>query len=126
MIGRDIKDERGGYSRVAIIAKTIENYNTMVKKVYFEGMAQIAIGKDPSNNVIYMNALVSSHHAKIIFRDNDYYILDSSSVNGIYVNGIICRKSILKSGDTIVIGGFKIVFHSAYLALFHSGKRASC
>jgi S-DNA-T family DNA segregation ATPase FtsK/SpoIIIE len=122
LIGRDSNNEHGTSMKVAVVAKTIDNYNTLIKRVFYRGMSKITIGKDISNNIIFNDILVSTSHAKIYFKNSDYYIADLGSVNGIYVNGNLVKQSILKASDTIVVGGNKIVFHKDKLDIYHSGK----
>ena len=54
---------------------------------------------------------VSRHHAKITFRDEAYYIEDTKSRNGTWVNQArITAPTQLHSGDCISIGGIELVF----------------
>jgi len=49
-------------------------------------------------------------HARITFRDEEYYIEDLESTNGTFVNGIQVQKCLLRNNDQIQIGDAKILF----------------
>ena len=53
---------------------------------------------------------ISRRHARIVFRDEEYFIEDLESTNGTYVNNIKVIKCVLRSHDYIEIGVAKIVF----------------
>jgi len=49
-------------------------------------------------------------HARITFRDEEYYIEDLESTNGTLVNGVQVQKCVLRTNDQIQIGDAKILF----------------
>jgi len=49
-------------------------------------------------------------HARITYRDEEYYIEDLESTNGTFVNGVQVQKCVLRSNDQIQIGDAKILF----------------
>lgn len=49
-------------------------------------------------------------HARITFRDEEYYIEDLESTNGTFVNGVQIQKCVLRTNDQIQIGDAKILF----------------
>ena len=53
---------------------------------------------------------VSRNHAKIFFRNEEYYIEDLGSTNGTYVNGITVAKCVLRNNDQIEIGEIRMIF----------------
>ena len=53
---------------------------------------------------------VSRQHAKIFFRNEEYYIEDLGSTNGSYVNGITVAKCVLRNNDQIEIGDVRMIF----------------
>ncbi len=48
---------------------------------------EIIIGRHIDNNIVLVDEMVSSHHVKIIFANNNYLIMDLDSLNGLTVNG---------------------------------------
>jgi len=70
------------------------------------------IGRDASSDILIGDRLVSRNHA-IIRRLNgdDYYLVDSGSANGSFVNGKrITTPTLLRSNDLITIGPALITF----------------
>ncbi len=62
------------------------------------------IGRVPGNDIVIGIPLVSRLHAKITYDKNQYYIEDSNSSNGTYVNSIrINKKQALHDGARIQI-----------------------
>jgi pSer/pThr/pTyr-binding forkhead associated (FHA) protein len=71
-----------------------------------------SIGRDDDNVITIQDPGVSGHHAKIINILNLSYIQDMGSANGTYVNGKRIDKHTLYDGDSIQVGGHKLVFVS--------------
>ncbi|MCD4657652.1 MAG: FHA domain-containing protein [Planctomycetes bacterium] len=62
------------------------------------------IGRVPGNDIVIGIPLVSRQHAKITYDKNQYYIEDTNSSNGTYVNSIrIDKKQSLHDGARIQI-----------------------
>lgn len=70
------------------------------------------IGRDAGNDIVIADRLVSRNHA-IVRRlsKNDYYVIDSGSANGSYLNGKrITTPSPLRNQDHITIGSAEFTF----------------
>ena len=74
------------------------------------GEGEVIIGRGPSCRIRLPSKNVSRTHARIFFRNDEYYIEDLGSTNGTYVNGIRVVKCALRKNDLIYIGGVKILF----------------
>ncbi len=68
------------------------------------------LGRIASNDIKLSDDMVSGHHAKIIRFQNNYFIEDITSTNGTFVNGKRIRKCVLKDGDKISFGPYRLVF----------------
>ncbi len=66
----------------------------------------LTIGRDKNSDVRINDRLVSRNHAMIRrLGEDDYYLIDSGSVNGSCINNIrISTPTLLKNGDQITIG----------------------
>jgi len=62
------------------------------------------IGRKPDNDIVIDNQAVSGHHAKISREENDFFIEDTNSLNGTYVNGQKVFKSEIYNGDVVLVG----------------------
>ena len=77
------------------------------------------IGKSASNEITVIDPKVSSKHCVILYRPHDkaFYIKDSMSSNGTFLNGESLRPdqaSEIKDGDKIQIGDTEFLFRTAY------------
>jgi pSer/pThr/pTyr-binding forkhead associated (FHA) protein len=68
--------------------------------------AETKIGRDPSqSDIIISELIVSKLHCTIYSRNNDFFIKDDNSTNGVFVNHekVIDEKKI-ENGDIIMLG----------------------
>lgn len=72
-----------------------------------------ALGRRPYNDVVIENLAVSGEHAALHLQDTDVSIEDLNSTNGTFVNGKVVKKQLLRFGDTIEIGKYKVFFEPA-------------
>ena len=68
------------------------------------------IGREPGNDIIVENLLVSGHHARIDSAGREYVLTDLQSKNGTFVNGERVTSTKLKNGDQILIGKHTLIF----------------
>ena len=65
----------------------------------------ITLGRKPENTIVLTEPFVSGNHAKIYAKNNNLYVEDLNSTNGIYVNDEKVEGKIkLTTGDEIKIG----------------------
>ncbi len=74
------------------------------------------IGRDPSqSDIIISELIVSKLHCTIYNIENDFYIKDNDSTNGVYINNEkIESEQRIENGDVILLGKkgtVKIIFH---------------
>ncbi|HKF39004.1 MAG TPA: FHA domain-containing protein, partial [Ktedonobacteraceae bacterium] len=76
------------------------------------GAPVITIGREADNMVVLNHPLVSRYHARLVQVRDSYRIVDNESTNGIYVNDDTHRikEALLKPGDEIRIGPFKLIY----------------
>ena len=74
------------------------------------GEEEIIIGRIPECEICLSIENVSRRHARVIFRNEEYFVEDLGSTNGTYVNGIKIVKCVLRNSDQINIGGVKVLF----------------
>ena len=93
--------------------------------VCFNGVGTISIGNDMNSDISLSSNLISVFEASIVFKDNNWYILDSNAEDNfrIFVNHqrVINRK--LKTGDIIFIGGLKIIWMGNFMKINNPGNR---
>jgi len=72
---------------------------------------ETVIGRTSACDIQLPSNKVSRKHAVVDFRNEEYYISDLDSTNGVYVNGIRIVKCVLRNLDQIEIGGIKLFFN---------------
>ncbi|HEX9505731.1 MAG TPA: ATP-binding cassette domain-containing protein, partial [Acidimicrobiia bacterium] len=73
--------------------------------IYRTDRAVVRIGRDPDNEIVLDDLLVSRHHADLRGNETDgFEIVDASSHNGTFVNGRRVDRCALGSSDVIAIG----------------------
>lgn len=72
----------------------------------------LTLGRDKNSDIVIIDLLASRNHAMIRrLGQSDYYLIDSGSSNGSFVNSHrVAIPRLLKSGDRIQIGGSELIF----------------
>ncbi|MBO4264247.1 MAG: FHA domain-containing protein [Bacteroidales bacterium] len=72
-------------------------------------MRALKIGRNPGNDVVISNPVVSSSHAIITVADTgEIYIEDTGSKNGTFVDGARIKKARLSASSTVLLGNHAI------------------
>ncbi len=80
---------------------------------YLFEQEEITIGRGSSNDLTIPDQKVSKEHARIIQDGGDYKLFDEGSKNHTFVAGEkvgVDRPHVLKSGDVITVGDFRVEF----------------
>lgn len=95
---------------------SLKFYDNILREVALSG-GVVTIGRQPDNLLQIDNPIVSGHHARIFWENNEYVLEDNDSFNGTYLNNRSVSRAVLSNGDVIVIGKHRIEFHDV------AGKR---
>jgi ABC-type multidrug transport system ATPase subunit/pSer/pThr/pTyr-binding forkhead associated (FHA) protein len=79
---------------------------------------EITIGREADNKVVLSHPQVSAHHARLVREGGTYRILDLNSTNHVYVNSELATSHLLKLGDEIRIGPYKLVYEANQLTQY--------
>jgi pSer/pThr/pTyr-binding forkhead associated (FHA) protein len=71
---------------------------------------KMTIGRSPETSVFLDDVTVSREHATLVRRGGDWFLDDSGSLNGTYVNRQRVDSHRLEDGDELQIGKFKLTF----------------
>jgi pSer/pThr/pTyr-binding forkhead associated (FHA) protein len=70
-------------------------------------------GRHPDSDIFLDDITVSRQHAQFHRVPNGFTIVDSGSLNGVYVNRQRVHTTALQSDDEVQIGKFRMTFHAA-------------
>lgn len=78
--------------------------------------AVLTLGRDKNSDIVIIDLLASRNHAMIRrLGHSDYYLIDSGSSNGSFVNSHrVAIPRLLKTGDRIQIGGSELLFEQLH------------
>ncbi len=82
------------------------------------GEAEMTIGRAQDNRVVLSHPQVSAHHARLAREGGTYRILDLNSTNHVYVNNQLTTNSLLKLGDEMRIGPYKLIYEGNQLTQY--------
>ena len=86
-----------------------ENYQTFYVDVN-DQQPEVTIGRNQGNMVMIPTKSLSRYHAKIIYQNHRYFLLDLKSSNGSYVNNQRVTQQEIHPGDKIRLGDVPIEF----------------
>ena len=92
------------------MAKLIVNPTSSSRREIHLSRTLVSIGRDPSNDLVLPDAMVSRRHAVVRRAEGKFLVRDLGSLNGTYVNRERVEETELASGDEVQIGKFKLVF----------------
>jgi pSer/pThr/pTyr-binding forkhead associated (FHA) protein/uncharacterized RDD family membrane protein YckC len=95
---------------LANTAKLIVNPTSSTRREILLPRSLLSIGRDPTNDLVLPDAMVSRRHAVIEFRGSQFYIRDCNSSNGSLVNGDRVSERNLRDGDLVAIGTARLLF----------------
>lgn len=88
-----------------------------------EKHTDIHIGRLSDCEICYPNPFVSRDHAMLHWENNNWYIVDLDSKNGVFLNGASVTESLVKVGDVIYIMGIYIIMGAGYVAINNANNR---
>lgn len=82
------------------------------------GSREISIGRLPDNTVVLAHPQVSAHHARLVQEGGTYRLIDLNSKNHTYVNAEQSSNKLLRLGDEIRIGPYRLVYEANQLTQY--------
>ncbi len=74
--------------------------------------ADVTSGRHPDSDIFLDDVTVSRKHAVFVQEGDGYAVKDVGSLNGTYVNRALVDHAVLRTGDEVQIGKFRLVYYS--------------
>ncbi|MDO5025747.1 MAG: FHA domain-containing protein [Trueperella sp.] len=75
--------------------------------------AETTVGRSPKSDIFLDDVTVSRKHALFLHSGDDFFVRDSNSLNGTYVNMQLIEEAKLTNGDEVRIGKYQLTFYSS-------------
>lgn len=72
----------------------------------------VSSGRHPDSDIFLDDVTVSRKHAVFTRQDDTFAVRDVGSLNGTYLNRERIDEAVLKTGDEVQIGKFRLVFYA--------------
>ncbi len=92
------------------MAKMILSMDGLVLKEIELDKERITIGRKPHNDIRIDNPAISGEHASVVTMLNNSFLEDLNSTNGTLVNGQAVKKHVLKNGDVVELGKYRLKY----------------
>lgn len=93
---------------IEVVNGVAEGKKFILEPEFDEGI----IGRDPNADFPIEEYVISRRHARILRRDDGFYIKDVGSKNGTYLNNKPIEEARLEDGDRISLGTITLLFHN--------------
>ncbi|MBT8084949.1 MAG: AAA family ATPase [Woeseia sp.] len=74
------------------------------------GPGRVVIGRAPDNEIYIKSRFVSRHHAQIVSDEQQSYVQDLNSTNGIFMGKRRVKKHVLQDGDVVSVGVHELIY----------------
>jgi pSer/pThr/pTyr-binding forkhead associated (FHA) protein len=92
-------------------AKLVAVSSNLAGRVFMLDKRELIIGREAEDNdIVIPHRSISRNHAKIVWRDSVFTVIDQGSINHLFVNGAVFRSAPLVNGDVIKLGHVKLRF----------------
>jgi pSer/pThr/pTyr-binding forkhead associated (FHA) protein len=88
--------------------KLVVNSSNIAGETYHLNRRELIVGRTDENDIVVNHRSISRNHAKIIFRDDSFTIIDLASSNGVKVNREPYGTASLVKGDIVELGQVKM------------------
>ena len=120
-----LRESGTGRKMVLFADPETEDRKTYTRYVLPETFS-LRIGRDSQNDICFRLPYVSSFHARLEGMDGRLYLTDLGSVNGTFVNNRRIQQKEILPGDSVYIGGLKLLFGKGFVALNNPDGMVYC
>jgi pSer/pThr/pTyr-binding forkhead associated (FHA) protein len=100
----NLRQEAFAVSNQKIPPLTLNSTDEVAEEYYYI-QAVVNVGRGATSDLVINNDTVSSHHARLAYNLNQWWLQDLNSTNGTYINGQrLLTSTVLTTGDLIGFG----------------------
>jgi pSer/pThr/pTyr-binding forkhead associated (FHA) protein len=100
----DLRQQAFAISNNKIPSLTLAGTEEFAEEYYFI-QPVVNVGRGATNELLLNSDTVSSHHARLTYNLNQWWLQDLNSTNGTYINGQrLLTSTVLATGDMIGFG----------------------
>jgi pSer/pThr/pTyr-binding forkhead associated (FHA) protein len=70
------------------------------------------VGRSPDSDIFLDDVTVSRRHAEFVRTVQGFLVRDVGSLNGTYVDRNLIQEALLRDGDEVQVGKYRLVFHA--------------
>jgi hypothetical protein len=70
------------------------------------------VGRSPDSDIFLDDVTVSRRHAEFVRSVQGFLVRDVGSLNGTYVDRNLIQEALLRDGDEVQVGKYRLVFHA--------------
>ena len=70
------------------------------------------VGRSPDSDIFLDDVTVSRRHAEFVRSAQGFLVRDVGSLNGTYVDRNLIQEALLRDGDEVQVGKYRLVFHA--------------
>jgi pSer/pThr/pTyr-binding forkhead associated (FHA) protein len=70
------------------------------------------VGRSPDSDIFLDDVTVSRRHAEFARSAQGFLVRDVGSLNGTYVDRNLIQEALLRDGDEVQVGKYRLVFHA--------------
>jgi len=105
--------------------KLLLKFSGMVLKDIPLDKPQVTIGRKMDNDVVIDNLAVSGYHARVVEENGIYFVEDTGSTNGTFLNETKIQKQRLQPGDQIRVGKHVLIYEDETATAKHKPVQAA-
>jgi ABC-type multidrug transport system ATPase subunit/ABC-type multidrug transport system permease subunit len=98
-------------------------HGTGIERLSLPTSGVVTIGRAADNDLVLSSLAVSRRHARLEVSGGLARLIDTESANGTYVNGVAAGNEVLRIGDIVRIGPYKLVLRDGAIE-HHDDSRA--
>jgi pSer/pThr/pTyr-binding forkhead associated (FHA) protein len=110
VLWRDLRRQSAGVDEKIIPQLGLYPQDTTAGSPRTFSVTEITVGRDPNSDLALDDRTISSHHAHLVFRQDQWWVEDLGSTNGTFLNDHrIDTPTVITHGDHLQFGQYEFL-----------------